>query len=140
MFYHNTRNLPESLSGIETRKSQEWLLLRIPARNLPESLSGIETSPSPARPKYYVPEIYPNPFQGLKPKKLSPAQIEAGPEIYPNPFQGLKRLRRRPVSTLPAIPEIYPNPFQGLKLWAQSEPKFFLDPRNLPESLSGIET
>ncbi len=38
-----------------------------------------------------------------------------GPEIYPNPFQGLKQISRRGRASFLVRPEIYPNPFQGLK-------------------------
>gem|GEM_PF-4967508 len=36
-------------------------------RNLPESLSGIETDDRLGEDLNQPPEIYPNPFQGLKP-------------------------------------------------------------------------
>gem|GEM_PF-7055798 len=41
-------------------------------RNLPESLSGIETNDGELiNPHHFRPEIYPNPFQGLKRLYLS---------------------------------------------------------------------
>gem|GEM_PF-3797603 len=86
-------------------------------RNLPESLSGIETVKYSVAPDSIVfgPEIYPNPFQGLKQDYLGAGQFPwLPPEIYPNPFQGLKRLSGRCPPPL-LRPEIYPNPFQGLK-------------------------
>ncbi len=66
--------------------------------------------------------------------------VASAPEIYPNPFQGLKRhIEQRQGEG--REPEIYPNPFQGLKLCAASDAvRTACTPRNLPESLSGIET
>ncbi len=88
-----------------------------------------------------MPEIYPNPFQGLKLSKTHQARWHGGPEIYPNPFQGLKPSAFILwVAAAEHKPRNLPESLSGIETLGEAAANLAMSPRNLPESLSGIET